>query len=273
MNQKQSPPLSAIQSIQRAAAILRSFTEAEPELSVTELSRRLDLHKSTVSRILTSLQYEGLIGQNPETGKYRLGVGLVSLAGVALGRLDVRGVAQPHLNRLVEISQETINVTILDGNECVNVERVASPKPIRYVGWIGRRTPLHCTASGKIFLAYMSAAERNGRLQLPLARYTPKTITDVALLEQSLAQVCAQGYATVHEEFEEGFSAVAAPVFNHKGDVDATISISGPAYRLGAAEIEAFVEPLQQVAQTVSAEMGYTGSYFQKVSEWPHHKE
>ena len=263
VNQKQSPPTSPIQSIQRAAAILRSFTEVEPELGVTELSRRLDLHKSTVSRILTTLQYEGLIGQNPETGRYRLGVGLVSLAGVALGGLDVRGVAQPHLNTLVEISQETINVTILDGNECVNIERVASPKPIRYVGWIGRRTPLHCTASGKLFLAHMTAAERSARLRFPLARYTEKTITEAPALEQSLAQICAQGYAAVHEEFEDGFSAIAAPVFNHNSQVIATITISGPTYRLSVAEIEAFVQPLQQVAQTISAEMGYTGPYQQ----------
>ena len=167
----------------------------------------------------------------------------------------------PHLNTLVEISQETINVTILDGNECVNVERVASPKPIRYVGWIGRRTPLHCTASGKVFLAHMTAEERSGCLQFPLARYTEKTVTEAPRLEQSLAQICARGYAAVHEEFEDGFSAIAAPVFNHNSQVIATITISGPTYRLSIAEIEAFVEPLQQVAQTISAEMGYTGPY------------
>lgn len=261
VNQKQSPPPSPIQSIQRAAAILRSFTEAEPEVSVTELSRRLELHKSTVSRILNTLQYEGLVGQNPETGKYRLGVGLVSLAGVALGRLDVRGLAQPHLSTLVEISQETVNVTILDGNECVNIERVASPRPIRYVGWIGRRTPLHCTASGKLFLAHMTPAERSACLRLPLARYTERTITEMPKLEQSLAQICAQGYAAVYEEFEEGFNAIAAPVFDHQGQVMATVTISGPAYRLSAGTIETFVEPLQQVAQSISAEMGYTGPY------------
>ncbi|HEX6385698.1 MAG TPA: IclR family transcriptional regulator [Anaerolineae bacterium] len=261
MNQKKSPPTSTIQSIQRAAAILRSFTETEPELSVTELSQRLDLHKSTVSRILTTLQYEGLVGQNPENGKYRLGVGMVSLAGVALGRLDVRGLAQPHLNTLVEISQETINVTVLDGNECVNIERVASPKPIRYVGWIGRRTPLHCTASGKVLLAHMSPEERAGLLHFPLTKYTEKTIIEAARLEQSLAQVCIQGYAIVHEEFEDGFSAIAAPVFNHQGRVVATIAISGPTFRIDAETVASFVEPLLQTAQTISAEMGYTGPY------------
>lgn len=250
---------ATIQSIQRAVAILRSFTEAEPELRVTELSRRLDLHKSTVSRILGTLEQEGLVSHNPESGKYRLGLALISLAGVALGRLDVRGVAQPHLNQLVEISQETVNVTILDGQECVNVERAASPRPIRYVGWIGRRTPLHCTAAGKVLLSHLTPAQRSARLPRPLMRYTPETIVDEAALTASLHQVRRQGYAIVHEEFEEGFSAVAAPVFDHAGRVAGAISISGPTYRLGPDTIESYVQPLLETAAAASADMGYNG--------------
>ena len=248
-----------IQSIERAAAILRSFTEAEPELQVTTLAERLDLHKSTVSRILGTLQQEGLVARNPETGRYRLGLGLVSLAGVALGRLDVRGVSQPYLNRLVEISQETVNVTVLDGRECVNIERVASPKPIRYVGWIGRRTPLHCTAAGKVLIAEMSEERRLGLLSTPLTCYTDNTVVDVSLLNGSLEQIRRQGYAIVHEEFEEGFSAVAAPVRDLGGVVAGAISISGPSYRLGPGQIEGYVPPLLETTAMISADMGYTG--------------
>ena len=246
-----------IQSIQRAAAILRSFTEAEPELGVIELGKRLDLHKSTVSRILTTLQEEGLVSQNPETGKYRLGVGLVSLAGVALGRLNVRGVTQPHLNGLVEVSQETVNVVLQDGRDCVNVERVASPRQIRYVGWIGRRMPMHCTAAGKVLLAFMETAERETLLSGPLTRYTDKTVTAKSRMEADLSHVCQQGYAIVHEEFEDEFSAIAAPVFNHTRKVAGVISISGPTYRMGPGQIENFIAPLLETANTASAEMGY----------------
>ena len=124
---EQADNSSYIQSIQRAAAIMRCFTESEPELSVMEISRRLDLHKSTVSRMLATLQHEGLVEQNPESGKYRLGLGLISLAGVALGRLNARAAAQPYLTELVEATQETVNVTVLDGRECVNIERAFSP--------------------------------------------------------------------------------------------------------------------------------------------------
>ena len=253
-------PSATIQSIERAVAILRAFSEEEPELGVTELGRRLGLHKSTVSRILKTLEQEGLVNQNPQTSKYRLGLGLISLAGVALGRLDVRGVAQPHLNALVEASGETVNVTVLDGDECVNIERVASPKPIRYVGWIGRRTPTHCTAAGKVLLAHLPPHKRQEILQQPLKRYTESTIVDVACLEASLVEVRRQGYAIVHEEFEEDFSAMAAPVFAHDGTAVAAITVSGPTYRLGPGQIEAFLELLVGTAQTISAGMGYRGT-------------
>ena len=248
---------SHIQSIQRAVDILRSFTEVEPELGVNEIARRLGLHKSTVSRMVATLQHEGLVGQNPQTGKYRLGLGLVSLAGVALGRLDVRGVSQPYLGDLVEISQETVNVTVLDGSECVNIERVASPKPIRYVGWIGRRTPLHCTASGKVILAHMTPEERIKTLRFPLVQYTPKTVKDLSALELQLPEIYQQGYAIVHEEFEEGFSAIAAPVFAYTGKVVGTIAISGPTFRLGPGKIEPFIEPLLATTRKISGELGY----------------
>lgn len=251
-----------IQSIQRAAAILRSFTEAEPELGVIELSRRLGLHKSTVSRILSTLQTEGLVGQNPETGRYRLGVGLISLAGVALGRLNARAAAQPYLTALVEATLETVNVAVIDGRECVNIERAFSPQPIRYMGWIGRRTPLHCTASGMVLLAYMLSEERDALLPSPLIKYTDKTVVDKPSLEASFSRICGQGYAIVHEEFEEGFSSIAAPIFNHQGQAVATISISGPTFRMGPGQIEAFIEPLKEATQKASADLGYTGPFF-----------
>ena len=260
MDQKTNSLTAPVQSVQRAAAILRSFTEAEPELGVSELSRRLGLHKSTVSRMIATLQVEGFIDQNPETGKYRLGIGLVSLAGVALGRLNARAAAQPHLATLVDISQETVNVTVLDGQECVNIERVGSPQPIQYIGWIGRRSPLHCTASGKLILAHMTPEERTAVLPTPLKRYTDKTITDNFQLTRQLTQICQQKYAIVHEEYETGFSSLAAPLYNHLGKLLATVSISGPAYRLNEAIFLEFLPTLLETCQTISAELGFLPS-------------
>lgn len=246
-----------IQSIARAAAILRSFTETEPELGVTELARRLDLPKSTVSRILSALQAERLVSQNPETGKYRLGLGLIGLAGVALGRLNARAAAQPYLNDLVLATEETVNVSVLDGAACVNIERAFSPQPIRYMGWIGRRMPLHCTASGQVLLAHMTAEEQTAVLTTPLPRFTPQTITEPGQLQETLAQIRRQGYAIVHEEFEEGFSSIAAPIFNHRAEVIGTLAISGPTYRLDAQKMAAFVAPLLAATAQIAADLGY----------------
>lgn len=257
MPQDQIRKTETIQSIERAIAILRSFSEAEPELQVTELSRRLDLHKSTVSRILATLQKGSLVSRNPESGKYRLGLGLISLAGVALGRLDVRGIAQPFLNNLVALTQETVNVTLLEGHDCVNIERARSPKPIRYEGWIGRRMPLHCTAAGKVLLANLPAEDRAVRMELPRTTYTNKTVTGKEALIEELVQVRRQGYAVSHEEFEEGFSGIAAPIFNHEDRIVAAVSVSGPTYRMGPGKVEHFIEPLIETTRLISSEMGY----------------
>jgi len=258
MAQESARSTASIQSVARAITIMRCFTEAEPELRVTDLAMCLNLHKSTVSRILATLQREGLVGQNPETGKYHLGLGLIALAGVALGRLDVRGVSQPHLNKLVAFTQETVNITVLEGNECVNIERARSPQPIRYEGWIGRRTPIHCTAAGKVLIAHLPVEERSARLGLPLMTYTNNTVTDRQGLEQILANIRRQGYAIVHEEFEEGFSGLAAPIFNHENRVLAAVGVSGPTYRMGPGKIEEYIDMLLQISQTISSGMGYS---------------
>ncbi len=206
---------------------------------------------------MATLQVEGLVKSNPETGKYSLGLGLISLAGVALGRLSVRGVAEPHLDKLLEISQETISITVADGRECVSIEHIPSPQSLRYVGWIGRRMPFHATACGRALLAYASPEERATMLCFPLTGYTAQTIVDSKTLEDTLKKTQQQGYAIVHEEFSEGFSALAAPVFNHAGRVIAAISIAGPTFRMGRDEIISLIEPLLETAYTVSSELGH----------------
>lgn len=251
----------SIQSVERAAAILRSFVDADTELGVTALSHQLGIHKSTVSRLLATLQHEGFVERNPETGKYRLGLGLITLASTALERLDLRRAAQPYLSALAESTQETVNITVLDGDECVNIERITSPKSIRYVGWIGRRTPLHCTSTGKVLLAYLTPNERDALLPETLSRLTEKTITDRTALEQTLEQVRQQGYAIAHEELEEGLSAIAAPIRDRTGRVVATVSISGPTYRIEPVRIEHFAEPLKQTASDISARLGHVTAF------------
>jgi DNA-binding IclR family transcriptional regulator len=255
---------SIIQSIERAAAVMRSFTENEPELGVTELSIRTGLHKSTVARILTTLQTESFVSQNLRTGKYRLGVGLISLAGVALGRVDVRTAAYDYLDDLVEATQESVSVTIRDEAESLNVLSKSSPKPVRFVTWTGRRLPLHCTASGKVLLAGLSPEERKP-LVSRVRRYTDRTIAGGRDLEEEIIQVEKQGYALAEEEYEQGFSAVAAPIFSHEGTVAGALSVSGPSFRLDTPKLKSFIPALTETAARISKELGFDPGFGQTV--------
>jgi DNA-binding IclR family transcriptional regulator len=247
---------ATIQSVQRALAILRCFTKEDGELGVTHLSKQLDLHKSTVSRLLSTLEQEGFVEKNPETEKFRLGLQLVTLAGIALEQVDLREVAAPYLSQLAELTQETVNIVVLSGQECMNLDGAASPRPIRYVGRIGRRTPCHCTAAGKVLLAYLKPEARQRILSDPLTRFTEKTIVDIETLSQDLATIQKNGYAITHEEHQEDLSALAAPIFDHTEQAVAAVTVSGPTYRIGPGEIGALVEPVLDIAREISAKLG-----------------
>ena len=247
---------SAIQSVQRAATILRCFTQTDSDLGVTALSQQLGWHKSTVSRLLSTLEQEGFVEQNLETGKYRLGLGLVTLAGIVLDRIDLREIAFSYISELAELTQETVNIVVLNGNECMNIGGAASPRPIQYVGRIGRRTPVHCTAAGKVLLAQLTPEALYQVLPEELPRLTSNTIVDRKVFEQELIKIRRLGYATSHEEEQEGLSAIAAPVCDHSTNACAAVAVSGPTYRLDPDEIEAFVGPLLETTHKISRQLG-----------------
>lgn len=248
---------SSIRTIQRACSILRCFTEEDPELGVTTISQKTGIHKSSTSRILSSLQQEGFVEQNNQNSKYRLGLSLVSLAGLVLERLELRDVVHPSIQELARVTQETINISVLKDDECINIENVDSPQPIQHTGLLGRRNPLHCTSTGKVFLAFMTEEEREHLLSPKLQAFTPYTITDREQLFKELEAVKEQGYAVAEEEFKEGLSAIAAPIRDVNNRVIATVSISGPTYRLDRNQIDTYIPYLLDTAKDISAKLGY----------------
>jgi IclR family acetate operon transcriptional repressor len=248
--------VSSIQSVQRAVAILKAFTMDRPELRVNELSRMLGLHKSTVSRLLSTLEQGGLVEQNLETEKFRLGVGLICLAGLVVTYKDVRRAADPYLRQLAETSRETVNLAIKDGGQVVNVEHVPSPHVVKDLGWVGRRTEMHCTSTGKVLLAHLSKEELESHLARELPSFTDKTITDPTQLRQELRKIREQGYAVAQEELEEGLNAIAAPIRDHGGTVIAAVSVSGPSYRVSPPRFPTLVEAVKQAAKNTSRELG-----------------
>jgi DNA-binding IclR family transcriptional regulator len=249
------PASGHIQSVQRACALLKAFGNGASELGVAELGRKLSLHKSTASRLLATLESEGLLERAPGGDKYRLGYEFVRLAGQVPRSADVRAAARPFLTELAAASNETVHLAVLDGGEVVNVEQVSSPHIVRMKDWVGRRTPLHCVANGKALLAFLPETDLARVLAGPLARFTPHTLTTKTALRAELERVRARGYAIAQGEIEEGLNAVAAPVRDAAGNVVAALSVSGPAYRMTAAKLPKLAELTKSIADKISARL------------------
>jgi IclR family acetate operon transcriptional repressor len=245
-----------IQSVDRAISILNAFSITEAQLGVTELSHRLGLHKSTVHRLLASLQKGGLVERDPRNRKYSLGIRLIELAGTMLNSRNVPQVVRPYLHYVADAVEELTYLAYLVRGEVLNVEQVPGPHLVQSVGWQGRRTPLHCTSAGKIFMAHMPEKELEKVLQAGLPRLTPKTITDPADLRYELERVREQGYATAFEELEEGTNALAVPISSPDNEVIAAIGVVGPSYRFTPERAISHLDVIRSVAREVSHRLG-----------------
>jgi len=255
---KKQNPTSPLQSVDRAITILKTLGNTASDLGVTDLSQRLEFPKSTVHRLLTALERGGLVEQNPETEKYRLGVELIRLAGRVLMRMDLQQVAQPHLHVLAKACTETVNLSILTSDDkVINIASFPSPRMVRNIGWIGREMLPHSVSSGKALLAYLPEQQTEHILAAGLPRFSEKTITDPSRLREELAQIRQRGYAVAREELEEGLSAVAAPIMDYEGHVIAVISVSGPSFRLTEERLAELGEMSVQAAETISRQLGY----------------
>jgi IclR family acetate operon transcriptional repressor len=247
---------NGVRSVDRAAALLLALGECAGEAGVTELARRLGLHKSTASRLLATLQRRGLVEQDEETGKYRLGLIVIRLAERAERTLDLKGIALPELDRLARVTRETVTLGILQGDAYLTVAQVDGPNMVACPDWTGRTTPLHCVASGKVLMATL--AERDVmRIARPgLAARTPRTITGLEALMEELARVRRRGYATAFSEWIEGTHGVAVPVMDGRGRVIASIGVWGPAYRVTPARVAEIVTSARVTAAAVTARLG-----------------
>ena len=248
-----------VQSVDRAVAILEILAR-DGEAGVTEVARELSVHKSTASRLLAALDRRELVSQDTARGRYRLGVGLVRLAGAAARRLDVVRESRPVCQALARQVGETVNLAVLSGRDALYLDQVAGPAALSPHNWAGQRIPLHATSDGKVLLAYLPAAEVAEHLVPPLRRFTEHTITGPADFPRVLTEVRRRGYATAVEELEEGLTAIAAPVRNAEGTVIASISASGPSFRMPADRIPGLVSSVRRAAGEVSRRLGWTAT-------------
>ena len=249
---------AAVQSVARAIRVLELVAEHPGRLGVSELGRRLGVHKATAFRLVSTLAAAGLLEREPRTDHYRPGFGLVRLATPALADLDLVRQARPVLERLAETTNETVNLAVLDGLEVVNIDQVAGGHAILNVNWVGKRTPLHCTSNGKVLLAHLPEDRWDRVLAGPLDRPTSWTISDPDVLRAQLRRARARGYAYTVEELEVGLNAVASPVRGPEGEVVAAVSVAGPAYRVTPERIPELARAVVEASIEVSRRMGHT---------------
>jgi len=250
---------STVTAVRHAIEILRTFSASEREQGISEIARRIGLHKSSVSRLVTTLEQDRLLERDEVTKRVRLGGGLISLAAPLLGNVKVAEIARPYLVDLARRAGETISFSVWDGSGAVSVEQVLGGQAIAHYAPPGRRNPAHCTASGKALLACASDTEIGRVLADALERYTPRTVCDPARLRNELAATRARGYAINVGEFTTDVGAVAAVVRNGDGRVAGAIAATAPMYRFDAARRTELGSMVKQIAGELSRRLGYAG--------------
>lgn len=248
----------SIRSVERALDVLACFENEPQALSLTQIADHLGMSKSTVFRLLATLESKRFVQRNGDTGHYRLGSRLIHMGAVATQDWDVNEWAQPHMVRLAETYGETVDLAILDGTNVMYIQVVESPQRVKLSAVVGQRLPAYCTASGKAILAYLPFAQVMPLLGIGLKRYTPATRTELDDLARDLQETLAQGFAVSEQEYELDISAVAAPVLNAQKYPVFALAMAGPSFRLPRERLLELGPALRATTETMALAMGMT---------------
>ncbi len=245
-------------AVERALAMLEAVAQEPDGLSNAEMSRKLNIPKSSASYILRTLETQGYLTRDAESGKYRVGLKILSLSRGALGGRDVRGVALPIMRHLTHQTGLTCHLAVLDGPEAVYIEKVEPEGFIRMDTWVGRRMRVHATSVGKAIVAHIPQEQLEEILRKSgMEKRTPKTITTLPRLLKELEKVRAQGYAVDDEENNLGARCVGAPILDEHGSIEAALGLSGTTQQVSPHTMPRILEALKDSARHISMGMGY----------------
>jgi len=248
---------SRLSSVTTAIHLLKTFTEEDETLGISELAKRLNVAKSTVHRLAGALLDEGMLQQNPENGRYSLGVGLFTLGSLVRSRLDVTIESKLVLNSLREKSQENVRLAVLERSSVVFLHDFESPQTLRLRSATGQLKPAFCTAEGMCLLAGLRAPQLEAFLQFPRPARTARTVTDEDEFLQRIRRVKRQGYAFEDEFCDEGTRCVAAPIYNAEGRMVAAVGVAGPRVRIKKSQVPKLAPVVIEAADEISQRMGY----------------
>lgn len=247
----------AVPSIERAITVLEFLAQSRRGFSVSEMSRRLGIPKSSTHLILTTLERRGFLQKNTQTGRYCFGLQLVSLSRSALENLDLREEAKPFLQSLMQRTGLTVHLAVLERNEAVIIEKVEAPGLLKLATWIGRRLDVNCTGVGKALIAFLPEDEFDRLVRAKsFARHNDRTIISIGAMKRELARVRQLGFAFDDEEDEIGLRCVGAPIFDATQKTVAAVSVAGTTHQIPVERVSALASIVKQAAEETSARLG-----------------
>jgi DNA-binding IclR family transcriptional regulator len=245
-----------VPALERALNVLEALAQSRKGYSVSEISRRLSLPKSSVHLILRTFERRGYLQKHPVSGRYRFGLKLIGLSRAAIEGLDLRDEARPSLATLAHATGLTVHMGVLEQSEVVIIERIESTSAVRVVSWVGRRLHVNSTAVGKALLAFLPEDRFDEHVRpSQLSRHNDRTIATLPELRRELANVRQQGYALCDEEDEVGVRCVGAAVLDGAGHSIAAISVAGTVTQVPADRIPALAEDVKRCAREIEARM------------------
>ena len=248
-------------AVERALAILEGVSQSREGLTNADISRKLGIPKSSASYILRTLERRGYLRRRSQTGRYRLGLKVLSFGRDVLAGFEIGEMALPVLRTLVERTQLTAHLAILDHGEAVYIAKVDAPGFIKMDTWVGRRMFVHSTSVGKALVAHLPKTEVEAILrQHGMKKRTPKTLSTPARFFAELEKVRLQGYAVDDEENSPGARCLGAPVFDALGHVEAALGMSGTTTQVDDVHLPKFVELLREAARRISRQLARSGA-------------
>ena len=250
--------MDLVKSVERTLKILEVLSDYSDGLGITELSDKVNLHKSTVFRLLSTLINRGYVTQDLESSKYKITFKLFELGSKKVDKLDLLKSSKPYTRMLMESVNEVVHLIIRDEAEIVYIDKVEANNTISMASRIGKRNPMYCTATGKAILAFLPEEEvLKVWNSSKIVKMTGNTITDFILFKKELHNIRQNGYAVDDVENELGVRCVAAPIFDFKGDIAAAISVSGPVNRITDDKIDFISNEVIKYANLISVEIGH----------------
>lgn len=249
--------LGKVHSVDKALLIVKLLAEKGREMKLTEISDELDINKSTLHGLISTLKFHGFVDQDEDNQKYRLGLYLIQLGEIASKSLDIIEITSPIIDEVCDKLQETVHIGRLDDLEVVYVNKKESTQSMRIYTNIGSRNPAYCTGVGKAMLAYLDEETLKEIIPEELPKCSEYTITDKNELLNDLKTIKENGYAFDNEEFSIGLRCVAAPIFDYEGKVRYGISVSGPTVRMTDEKVQESIKLIKEAAELISQKIGY----------------